>query len=353
MYSTSPLSGAEASLFASLTDPKNMSEIKKGEIVIYQTPDKKVKIDVSLENETIWLTQAQIALLFGVNRPAVTKHLKNILKEKELDEKSVCSILEHTAQDGKKYKTQFYNLDAIISVGYRVNSKRATQFRIWATNTLKNYLVKGYAINEKRLLEAQNKFKELQTAIDFLKKKAGNELMVGQEQEILNLLADYSKTLTLLEQYDTEKIPLVKQGKGKFVLDYSVAEKIIAGVKKELAEKKEASELFGQDNGEKLKGIVGNIYQTFDKKDLYPSIEEKAAHLLYFIIKDHPFVDGNKRIASFLFAYFLDKNSYSYKETGEKKINDNALVALALLIAVSDMSEKEKLIKIITNLLTS
>ncbi len=327
-------------------------EIKKGEIVIYQTPDKKVKIDVSLENETIWLTQAQIALLFGVNRPAVTKHLKNILKEKELDEKSVCSILEHTAQDGKKYKTQFYNLDAIISVGYRVNSKRATQFRIWATNTLKNYLVKGYAINEKRLLEAQNKFKELQTAIDFLKKKSGNELMVGQEQEILNLLADYSKTLTLLEQYDTEKIPLAKQGKGKFVLDYSVAEKIIAGVKKELAKKKEASELFGQDNGEKLKGIVGNIYQTFDKKELYPSVEEKAAHLLYFIIKDHPFVDGNKRIASFLFAYFLDKNDYSYKETGEKKINDNALVALALLIAVSDMSEKEKLIKIITNLLT-
>ncbi len=329
-----------------------MSEIKRGEIVIYQTPDKKVKIDVSLENETIWLTQAQIALLFGVNRPAVTKHLKNILKEKELDEKSVCSILEHTAQDGKKYKTQFYNLDAIISVGYRVNSKRATQFRIWATNTLKNYLVKGYAINEKRLLEAQNKFKELQTAIDFLKKKSGNELMVGQEQEILNLLADYSKTLTLLEQYDTEKIPLAKQGKGKFVLDYSVAEKIIAGVKKELAEKKEASELFGQDNGEKLKGIVGNIYQTFDKKELYPSIEEKAAHLLYFIIKDHPFVDGNKRIASFLFIYFLDKNNYLYKESGEKKINDNALVALALLIAVSDMSEKEKLIKIITNLLT-
>jgi len=176
--------------------------------------------------------------------------------------------------------------------------------------------------------------------------------MVGQEQEILNLLADYSKTLTLLEQYDTEKILLAKQGKGKFILDYSVAEKIIVGVKKELAKKKEASELFGQDNGEKLKGIVGNIYQTFDKKELYPSVEEKAAHLLYFIIKDHPFVDGNKRIASFLFAYFLDKNDYSYKETGEKKINDNALVALALLIAVSDMSEKEKLIKIITNLLT-
>ena len=175
--------------------------------------------------------------------------------------------------------------------------------------------------------------------------------MHGQEQEILSLLSDYSKTLTLLEQYDKEKVPLVKRGKGKFVLDYSLASKVIEKIKEDLVAKKEASELFGQDNSEKLKGIIGNIYQTFDKKELYSSIEEKAAHLLYFIIKDHPFVDGNKRIASFLFAYFLDKNNYSYKETGEKKINDNALTALALLIAVSNMSEKEKLIKIITNFL--
>jgi death-on-curing family protein len=327
------------------------NEPKKGEIVIYQTPDKKVKIDVSLENETIWLTQLQVAKLFGVQVPAINKHLKNIFREKELVEKSVVSILEITAADGKKYKTASYNLDAIISVGYRVNSNRATQFRVWATKTLKDHLVKGFTINEKRVLEAKEKFKELQTSILFLQEKSKHELMSGHHKEILNLLADYSKTLTLLEQYDTEKVVLSKQGKGKFVLDYSAAQKIIAEIKRELIDKKEASEFFGQENGEKLKGLMGAIYQTFDKKELYPSIEEKAAHLLYFIIKDHPFIDGNKRTASFLFIYFLDKNKYLYRETGEKKINDNALTALALLIAVSDPKEKDKLIKIVTNLI--
>ena len=198
-----------------------------------------------------------------------------------------------------------YNLDIIISVGYRVNSKRATQFRVWATRTLKEYLVKGYAINEKRLLEVQSKFKELQVAVDFLKQKSGHELMVGQEQEILNLLSDYSKTLILLEQYDKGKIQLVKKGKAKFIFKYEFVAEIIKRIKKNLVFKKEASDLFGRENSAKLKGIVGNIYQTFDKKELYSSLEEKAAHLLYFIIKDYPFIDGNKRIASFLFVYFF------------------------------------------------
>ncbi|MCX6720681.1 MAG: virulence protein RhuM/Fic/DOC family protein [Candidatus Staskawiczbacteria bacterium] len=323
-------------------------EIKKGEIVIYQTPDKKVKIDVSLENETIWLTQDQIALLFGTQRPAITKHLNNIFKSGELDEKS--NVPKWNVPNSDK-PVKFYSLDAVIAVGYRVNSKRATQFRIWATNTLKNYLLKGYVINEKRLLEAESKFEELKSAVEFLKQKSKHELLAGQEQEILSLLGDYSKTLTLLEQYDTEKVVLSKQGKGKFVLDYSVAQKVIAEIKKELVGKKEASEFFGQENGEKLKGLMGAIYQTFDKKELYPSIEEKAAHILYFIIKDHPFVDGNKRSAAFLFVYFLDKNKYLYRENGERKINDNGLAALALLIAVSDPKEKDKLIKIVTNLL--
>jgi len=324
---------------------------KKGEIIIYQTPDKKVRIDVSLQNETIWIDAHKIAKIFDVNRPAIVKHIANIYKTGELSENSTCSILEQVAADGKVRKMNMYNLDMVISVGYRVNSKRATQFRVWATNTLKNYLVKGYAINEKRLLETENKFKELQSAVEFLKQKSKHELMSGQEQEILNLLADYSKTLTLLEQYDTEKVVLSKHGKGKFVLDYSIAQKVIVEIKRELIGKKEASELFGQENSDKLKGILGNILQTFDKKELYPSIEEKASHLFYFVIKDHPFVDGNKRIASFLFIYFLDKNKYLYREVGERKINDNALIALALLIAVSDPKEKDKLIKIVTNLL--
>ena len=326
-------------------------EIKKGEIIIYQTSDKKVKIDVSLENETIWLDAHKIAKIFDVNRPSIVKHIGNIYKTGELSENSTCSILEQVAADGKARKMNIYNLDMIISVGYRVNSKRATQFRIWATNTLKNYLVKGYVVNEKRLLEAENKFEELKSAVDFLQKKSGHELVVGQEKEILSLLADYSKTLTLLEQYDTEKVVLSKKGKGGFVLNYSASQKVITEIKKELMGKKEASEFFGQENSEKLRGLMGAVYQTFDKKELYPSIEEKAAHLLYFIIKDHPFIDGNKRIASFLFVYFLDKNKYLYRETGEKKINDNGLAALALLIAISDPKEKDKLIKIVTNLI--
>jgi death-on-curing family protein len=324
-------------------------DIKKGEIIIYKS-DKGPDIKVKIEAETIWLTQAQISQLFNTERSVITKHLKNIFNNGELFEKSNVQKM-HIPNSDKL--VNFYNLDCIISLGYRVNSKKATQFRVWATNTLKNYLVQGYAVNEKRLLEAQNKFKELQSAVDFLRTKAKHELMTGQEQEILNLLGDYSKTLTLLEQYDKEKLYASKTGKGKFVLNYVIATNVISEIKKELINKKEASDLFGTDTQNKLSGILGNILQTFDKKELYPSIEEKAVHLLYFIIKDHPFIDGNKRIASFLFIYFLDKNKYLYRENGEKKINDNALTALSLLIAVSDPKEKEKLIKIITNLLAT
>ncbi len=323
-------------------------EIKKGEILIYQSADKKINIDVSLDQDTVWLTQKQMAVLFGTKIPAITKHLNNIFKSGELDEKS--NVPKWNIANSDK-PVKFYSLDAVISVGYRVNSKRATQFRVWATKTLKDYLVKGYIINEKRLSETQNRFKELQIAVDFLRNKSGHELLAGQEQEILNLLADYSKTLTLLEQYDKEKVTLVKNGKGKFILGYEKVREIISEIKSELTAKKEASEFFGTENGEKLKGLMGSIYQTFDKKELYGSIEEKAAHLLYFIIKDHPFVDGNKRMASFLFVYFLDKNNYLYRENGEKKVNDNALVALALLIAISDRQEKDKIVKIVTNLL--
>ena len=330
----------------------NMSkqEIKKGEIVIYRSPQGP-EIQVKLEKDTVWLNAHLIARLFDVGRPAIVKHINNIYKTKELDKKSTCSILEQVAADGKTRRMNLYNLDMIISVGYRVNSRRATQFRIWATKTLKDHLVKGYTINEKRLLQARNQLQELRGTISFLQEKSKHELLTGQEQEILNLLANYSKTLTLLEQYDKEKLTLIKKTKGKFVLEYKDARRVVQEIKKELITKKEAGDLFGQESGEKFKAILGNIYQTFGKKELYPSLEEKAAHLLYFIIKDHPFVDGNKRIASFLFIYFLDKSDFLYRKNGEKKINDNALTALALLIAVTDPKEKDKLIKIITNLL--
>ncbi len=323
---------------------------KEKAIVIYRAA-KGPELKVHLEKETVWLTQSQIALLFGTQRPAITKHLNNIFKMGELDKKSVSSILEHTAADGKRYKTQFYNLDAIISVGYRVNSKLATQFRVWATRTLKEYLVRGYAINEKRLLETKEKFNELQRAIAFLKEKSENKLLTGQEKEILNLLADYSKTLSILEQYDNGKLLKPRGRRARFVIKYDACVKIIGELRKELVVKKEASDLFGNEVGDKFKSVVGNLYQTFNSRELYKTLGEKAAHLFYLTIKDHPFSDGNKRIASFMFVYFLDRNNFLYRKNGERKINDNALIALALLIAESEPREKETMVKIIMNLI--
>lgn len=326
-------------------------EFKKGEIVIYRSKDGP-KLDVRLEENMVWLTQKQMAVLFDKGVPTINEHIKNIFKEGELKENSVIRKFRITASDGKSYKTNFYNLDVIISVGYRVKSLRGTQFRIWATKTLKEHLIKGYTLNERRLLQAQHQLKELQNAIGFLQEKAKHELFVGQEQEILDLLGNYSKTLTLLEQYDKGKLLLVKKTKGKFVLKYDEAKRVIQEIKKDLTYKKEAGDLFAQESNDKFKAILDNIYQTFNGKELYLSLEEKAAHLLYFIIKDHPFVDGNKRIGSFLFIYFLDRNNYLYRSSGEKKINDNALTALSLLIAVSDPKDKSILINITTNLLS-
>ncbi len=325
-------------------------EFKKGEIIIYQAKSGAIEFRGDFARETIWATQAQIVNLFGVDQSVVSRHIKNIFKDGEIEEKSNMQKM-HNANSDKPIIS--YSLDVILAVGYRTNSKIAIEFRKWATKTLRRYIVDGFAINEKRLLQSENKFRELQSSIQFLQEKSKHELLAGQEQEILSLLADYSKTLTLLEQYDKEKIPLVKNGKGKFVLGYEKSAEIIKKIKKDLMVKNQAGEIFGQEYGDKFKAILGNILQTFDKKELYPSIEEKASHLLYFIIKDHPFVDGNKRIASFLFVYYLDKNNYLYKVNNEKKINDNALTALSLLIAVSNPSEKNKIVKIITNLLSN
>ena len=325
-------------------------KFKKDKIVIYKSPKNEIEVEARFEGETIWLRQDEIARLYGKERTVITKHINKIFADKEVDRKSNVQFL-HIANSDKP--VAFYNLDVILAVGYRTNSARAIHFRKWATNVLKNYLFKGYIINEKRLLQAKNQFKELQGAISFLQEKSKHELLAGQEQEIFNLLANYSKTLTLLEQYDKEKLSLIKNTKGKFILKYEEAINVISEIKKDLIAKKEASDFFGRENSDKFKGILSNIYQTFDRKELYPSLEEKSANLLYFIIKDHPFVDGNKRIASFLFVYYLDKNDFLYRSTGEKKINNNTLTALAILIAISDPSEKDKLIKIITNLLAT
>lgn len=334
---------------------KIKSEEKKGEILIY-TSKEGPKIDVRLEAESVWLTQKQMSALFDKDVRTINEHIKNVYREKELEQNRTIRSFRIVQKEGNRTverNVEFYNLDVIISVGYRVKSFRGTQFRIWATKTLRNYLVKGYTLNEKRLLSVRNNFNELTETIEFLKNKAKHELLGGQEQEILSLLSDYSKSLSLLEQFDKDKLHLRKKEKEKYEINYEDASTVIKRIKEDLIVKKEASQMFGQENGNQLKAILKNIYQTFGGVDLYPSLEEKAAHLIFFIIKDHPFIDGNKRIGSFLFVYYLDRNNFLYKKSGEKKINDNALTALALLIAISDPKEKEKMIKIITNLIFS
>lgn len=331
------------------------NDIKRGEIVIYKTTKNEVDLKVRLEKETILLTQQQVSQLFDVQKAAISKHVKNIFDSSELNKNSTVSILETVQTEGDRRisrKIEYYNLDLVLSIGYRVNSKQATKFRIWATKILKQYLIKGYAINKNRLLEAQSKFHELQEAIFFLQKQSKKELLTGQEGELLHLLASYARTLTILNEYDKGKIKETKGVKSKFILTYENCSRIIAELKGELAQKKEASDLFGQERGGSFEGIIKGLYQTFGGKELYPTIEDKASHILYLIIKDHPFSDGNKRSGAFLFVYFLDKSDYLYRQNGEKKISDNALTALALLVAESDPKEKEVMIKIIKNLIT-
>jgi prophage maintenance system killer protein len=325
------------------------NNFQKSEIIIYKTSQNEVDLKVRFEKESVWLRQDQIALLFGKERSVITKHIKKIFEDKEVDKKSNVQKM-HIPNSDKP--VEFYSLDVILAVGYRVSSSRAIHFRQWATKIIKKYLIKGYAINNDRLLEAENKFHELQVAVLFLQKESKKKLLKGQETEILNLLADYSKTLSLLERYDKGNLGEQKGAKTKFVLEYEECVRIIAELKKELMAKKEAGDLFGQERGGSFEGIVRGLYQTFGKKELYLSIEDKASHLLYLTIKDHPFSDGNKRSAAFLFVYFLDKANYLFKKSGERKINDNALVALALLIAESNPKEKDVMIKIIKNLIS-
>jgi prophage maintenance system killer protein len=323
-------------------------EFKKGEIIIYKTSKNEVNLRVYFEKETVWLRQNEIAILFEKERSVITKHINKILLDKEVDKKGNVHFL-HIANSDKP--VEFYSLDVILAVGYRVNSKKATQFRIWSTRILKRYLLEGYAVNEKRLLEAKEKFSELQNVVSFLREKSHRELLSGQEGEVLNLLADYAKTLTLLDEYDKRKIREIKGKKTKFILTYENCLRVVAELKNKLIAKKEAGSLFGQKRSGSFEGIIKGLYQTFGGKELYPTIEDKASHILYLIIKDHPFSDGNKRTAAFLFVYFLDKSNYLFRSSGERKINDNALAALALLIAESNPKEKEMMIKIIKKLI--
>lgn len=328
-----------------------MKEEKQQQIVIYKTNSGQPKIEVKLEDETVWLNQAQISQLFSTERSVITKHLGNIFKSGELQEKSNVQIL-HIAGSDKPVKC--YCLDVVISVGYRVNSKRATQFRIWATQILRDHILKGYTVNRERLSQLQGKrLDELEAAVGLIKRTIeSRQLTSGQEKGLLKVITDYANAWVLLTKYDNGQVAKPKGlAKAKYSLSLDDALGAIDGLQSKMSRKLGDSQLFGKQRQDGLASIVGALNQTFGRKPLYPTIEDKAAHLLYFIIKDHPFVDGNKRIGAFLFIYFLSRSNYLLKKNGEKKINDNALVALTLLVAESDPQEKDVIIRLIMNFL--
>ena len=328
---------------------KNAEMPPKGEIVIYQTKGESVRLEVKLERETVWLTQKHIANLFKTERSVITKHLRNIFKSNELDQNSVCAKIAHTASDGKEYQTTFYNLDVIISVGYRVNSARATQFRMWATNVLKKHIIDGYTLNEARLKQQTHKLQALQRAIKLIASIKGRKQLEHKEaMGLLEVISDYNYALGLLDDYDYKRLKISQTSRAeKFILTYEAAVRVV----KELGKKFGGSSLFGVTHNQSFKSSIASIYQTFGSKDLYPSVEEKAANLLYFIVKNHSFVDGNKRIAASIFLWFLEKNGLLYKKDGSKRIADNALVALTLMTAESDPSERDVIVTLIVNLI--
>ncbi|HRH40817.1 MAG TPA: RhuM family protein [Pyrinomonadaceae bacterium] len=325
--------------------------INNSEIILYESNDGRVKIDVRLENETVWLTLNQIAELFKRDKSVISRHLKNVFDSDELDKNSVVAKNATTATDGKTYQVEYFNLDAILSVGYRVNSKRGTQFRQWASNRLKDYLIKGYSLNEKRLAE---NLAELETAVRAIKQVGeGEELKLSEAKGLIELISNYTNSFILLNRFDKQELESDSLNTNiTYEIKHDEAVSAVEELKRLLIEKNEASELFGNQKDHSFAGTLGSIVQTFGGEYLYPSIEEQAAHLLYFIIKNHPFSDGNKRIGSFLFVWFLEKNKHRFNQKGELKISENALTALALLIAQSNPNDKELMIKLVINLIS-
>ncbi len=321
-------------------------------IIIYETGGKNVQFNLNPEEETIWATQAQMAELFDVNVSAVGKHLRHIYQEGELEEERTCSILEIVQDEGGREvtrKVKVYNLDAVISVGYRVNSRKATDFRIWATKILKKYIVGGVAVNERRLKElSQKQLKEVADTMVIVKRLlAQNELTGAEANGVLEVISQYALTFRTLREYDDGFVKLREAPKATKVLEAGDCMTMIA----ELREKIHGGEMFGKPRGDAFEGALRAIYQSFDGEDVYATVAEKAANLLYFVIKDHPFFDGNKRIAVFLFMIFLAMNEYSLTAQGEAKISDRALVAIALMIAESEPREKGLMTAVVCKIL--
>jgi len=294
--------------------------------------------------------------LFHRDKSVISRHIRNIFKEDELEKRSTVANFATVQTEGSRSverSIEFYNLDVIISVGYRVNSKRGTQFRIWATQVLKDHLIKGYSINEKRLREQNIRLAELQKTVNLMSRVIkGRELEKAEAAGLLNVITNYSYALNLLDQYDHQSLKIRKTTKKKQpVITYEKSRKAIDTLVKQSRKKGQPSELFGKEKDKSFKGSLGAIYQTFDGKEVYPSIEEKAAHLLYFVVKNHSFVDGNKRIGAFLFIWFLDINGILYTLDGKKRLGDNALVALTLVIAESRPKDKDMIIRVVINLI--
>ena len=327
--------------------------MKQDQIVIYQTEDGQTQIDVRLENETVWLTQAQMAELFQKDRTVITRHINNVFKEGELEREEVSVKIAHTTQHGAiegKTQTQelmLYNLDVIISVGYRVKSKRGTAFRIWARKVLKEYLVKGYAVNN-RIRKEQ--IGELRQLVGVLGRTIQKQSLISTDETnaLFDVVTDYTYALDTLDNYDYERLTIEKTTKEEpFHATYENAMEAIKG----LREKFGSSSLFGNEKDDSFKSSIGQIYQTFGAEELYPSVEEKAAMLLYLVTKNHSFSDGNKRIAATLFLWFLNNNGILYREDGSKRLTDSTLVALTLMIAESKTEEKDVMVKVVVNLI--
>lgn len=309
----------------------------KENIVIYQGENGEICVDARLENDTIWLTQKAMAEVFKTDRSVLSKHIKNVIQEGELDESSTCANFAQVRQEGSRSVTRnitYYNLDMIISVGYRVKSKTATHFRQWATKILRNYMIEGYAINEKRLREQENKLELLKSTLSLIERGIDNKLEV---QHLKNFLKDFSAGFNMLDAYDHENLDTKGRSKSETaVIEPEEFLKMIQSMRTAFD-----SDVFGRPKDESFESSVRQIYQSFGGVDCYETLEEKAAMLLYLIVKNHSFVDGNKRIAAASFLYFLNKNNLLYKSDGKPVIDDNTLFALTILVAESDKSEME------------
>lgn len=326
--------------------PMRADELNTSSMVIYTSEDNVVSVDVKLHEDTVWLNRTQMSLLFDRDIKTIGKHIGNALRE-ELEGLPVVAKFATTASDGKVYKVEYYNIEVITSVGYRVKSKRGTQFRIWANRVLKDYIIKGYAINDKLKIERYN---ELKDVVRLLANTINTQekLTDDQSKGLLSVVTDYVYALDTLDRYDYQQLIIENTTTSeRFHATYESAMEAILSLKDKFGE----SELFANPKDDSFKSSIGQIYQTFDGAELYPSVEEKAAMLLYLVVKNHSFSDGNKRIAAMLFLWFMERNGVLYRADGTKRIADNTLVALTLMIAESRTEEKDIMVKVVVNLI--